>query len=141
MPANSNRFDPRRSDGRGTDGRIKLTSHAEERMAARGLRAEAVAAALAYGRIVYNRGADIYAIGRREIARYAEQGIDISAYDGVQVVTSDGAILTAYRNRSFKGLRDRYSHRPETIAVSSGEISESVAALLCCRRTIAVPIP
>ena len=102
-----NRFEAHR-----TEGRFTLTNHAKERMAKRGLRSDAIDAALAYGRVVYVRGADIYAIGRKEIARYAKEGIDLSAYDGVQIVgTADGTILTVYRNRSFNGLRDRRMYR------------------------------
>ena len=42
--------------------------------------------------VVYVRGADLYAIGRKEIARYAKEGIDLSAFHGVQVVvTAEGA--------------------------------------------------
>lgn len=45
-------------------------------------------------------------------------GIDLSAYDGVQVVvTADGAILTVYRNRSFNGLRDRRTYRRRPLAL------------------------
>jgi hypothetical protein len=88
-----------------------LTNHAKERMVKRGLRAEAIHAALTYGRVVYVRGAHIYAIGRKEISRYATQGIDLSAYDGVQVVTIDNVVITAYRNRSFNGLKDRHISR------------------------------
>jgi hypothetical protein len=65
-------------------------------------------AALAYGRRVHVRGATIRAIGRREVARYRSHGIDLAMYEGVQVVCgSDGAVLTAYRNRDFRGLRPR----------------------------------
>lgn len=113
MPATNNRFQTYRIEGRFT-----LTNHAKERMAMRGLRADAIHAALAYGRVVYVRGTDIYAIGRKEIARYAEEGIDLSAYDGVQVVvTTNGAILTVYRNRSFNGLRDRRTYRRRPLAL------------------------
>ncbi len=113
MPATKNRFETYRIEGRFT-----LTHHAKERMAMRGLRADAIDAALAYGRVVYVRGTDIYAIGRKEIARYAEEGIDLSAYDGVQVVvTTNGAILTVYRNRSFNGLRDRRTYRRRPLAL------------------------
>jgi hypothetical protein len=91
-------------------GRFTLTQHAKERMATRGVRADAIDAALEFGRVVYIRGADIYAIGRKEIARHLREGIDLSAYEGIQVVvTSDGYILTVYRNRSFNGLRARGS--------------------------------
>lgn len=101
------------------DGRARLTNHARERMARRGLRFEAILAALAYGRMVSVRGANIFAIGRKEVAYYAEQGIDLSAYDGVQVVTTQNTVLTVYRNRSFNGLRDRrtYQRHPFALAV------------------------
>lgn len=115
MPANSNRFDPHR-----TEGRFILTNHAKERMGTRGLRADAIEAVLAYGRVVYIRGADIYAVGRKEITRYSKEGIDLSAYDGIQVVvTSDGVILTVYRNRSFNGLRDRHSYRRRPLVLTA----------------------
>jgi hypothetical protein len=113
MPANDNRFETYR-----TEGRFILTHHARERMATRGLRADAIDAALSYGRVAHVRGADIYAIGRKEIARYAGEGIDLSAYDGVQVVvTANCVILTVYRNRSFRGLRDRRTYRRRPLAL------------------------
>jgi hypothetical protein len=93
-----------------------LTKHAAERMSRRGLPAAAVSAALTYGRVVSIRGADIHAIGRREVEWYEREGTDLTRFEGVQVVCSpEGAILTVYRNRDFRGLRPRsqrrYSHR------------------------------
>lgn len=85
-----------------------LTKHASERMYTRGLQPGAVAAALAYGRVIHIRGADIHAIGRCEVELYERDGIDLSRYEGVQVVCGpEGAILTVYRNRNFRGLRPR----------------------------------
>ena len=103
-----------------TEGRFTLTKHAEKRMATRGLRADAVDAVLAYGRVVYIRGADIYAIGRREVAFYSSEGIDLSAHEGIQVVvTSGGHIMTVYRNRNFTGLRPRGNSWRRTLAVAA----------------------
>lgn len=110
---------PSNNDWYRADGRVLLTNHAQQRMARRGLRSEAVHAALVFGRVVSIRGADIYAIGRKEIAHCAEQGIDLSAYDGVQVVTAHGAVLTVYRNRSFNGLRDRRTFRRRPFALAA----------------------
>lgn len=85
-----------------------LTKHARERMGARRLSPEAVETALDHGRIVRVRGAEIYAVGRREVEKLSRDGIDISRFEGVQVVCSpQGAILTVYRNRDFSGLRPR----------------------------------
>ncbi|PPQ34156.1 hypothetical protein [Rhodopila globiformis] len=106
MNANDNLFETS-----GAEVRFTLTNHAKDRMTTRALRADAINAALAYGRVVCVRGADIYVIGRKEIARYAKERIDLSAYDGVQVVTADGVILTLYRNSCFNRLRDRRTHR------------------------------
>lgn len=89
-----------------TEGCFVFTRHAIERMATRGIRSDAIFAALTYGRVIRIRGAYTYALGRKEISRYAREGIDLSGFDGVQVVvTSDGSILTVYRNRSFGQLR------------------------------------
>jgi hypothetical protein len=61
---------------------------------------------LEYGRRVFTRGAIIYAIGRKEVARYRYEGLDLSNCEGVQVVClMDGTVLTVYRNHDFRGLR------------------------------------
>lgn len=91
----------------------QLTNHAWERMTARTLNLEAVEAVFDYGRLVHVRGAEVYAIGRREVDFYAKMGIDLQLFEGIQVVCSpDGAILTVYRNRNFRGLRPgAHGHR------------------------------
>lgn len=89
-----------------------LTEHARQRMSARRLPEAAVKAALDHGRVEHVRGAAIHAIGRKEISRCRRQGIDLSPFDGVQVVCSpDGVVLTAYRNRDFRGLRPQRRRR------------------------------
>lgn len=88
---------------------LVLTRHARERMVNRGLSLTAIRTALEYGRIVYIRCAEIHVIGRKEVAWFDRLGIDLSPYEGVQVVcSSDGAVITAYRNRDFRGLRPRH---------------------------------
>jgi hypothetical protein len=75
-------------------------------MEQRNIEHEAVEVVLDYGREVFTRGAVVHAIGRREIEQWARQGIDLSRFEGVQVVCShDGTVLTVYRNRDFRGLR------------------------------------
>jgi hypothetical protein len=84
----------------------QLSFHACERMEHRNIGQDAVEDVLAYGRVVYTRGAVIYAIGRREIKQWDEQGVDLSGHNGLQVVTAhDGDILTVYRNHNFRRLR------------------------------------
>ncbi|MBL9042735.1 MAG: DUF4258 domain-containing protein [Myxococcales bacterium] len=83
-----------------------LTAHAHHRMRARGVSQTALQAVLIYGRMAYVRGAEVYAIGRKEVRRYAREGMDLSRFNGVQVVCApDGRILTVYRGRHLKGLR------------------------------------
>lgn len=87
-------------------GQYWITAHALRRMGARRISEAALVAALRFGRIAYVRGAKIFALGRKEVERLQRSGLDLSDYDGVQVVcTSDGTVLTTYRNRDFRGLR------------------------------------
>jgi len=86
--------------------REQMSQHAFERIGSRNISVQAVAAVLEYGREVYNRGARIFAIGRREIDKLREFGIDLSRHDGVQVICSAlGEVITVYRNRDLRGLR------------------------------------
>ena len=85
---------------------LQMSRHAARRMQQRNISEAAVRTALEQGRVVHVRGAAIHAIGRKEISRLRRHGIDLSGYDGVQVVCApDGTILTAYRNRDFRSLR------------------------------------
>lgn len=95
-----------------------FTRHAARRMGARRLHPSAIVAALHYGRVVFARGAEIHAIGRKEVLALAREGIDLAPYEGVQVVCSTkGAILTAYRNHDFRGLRrERRGRTPKKVA-------------------------
>jgi hypothetical protein len=85
-----------------------LTRHAWERMGGRGVSPDAIGMVLNYGRAAHTRGATIYVVGRKEVRRYRQDGIDLAALEGLQVVCADnGAILTVYRNRDLRGLRPR----------------------------------
>jgi hypothetical protein len=88
-----------------------MTKHAAERISSRRL-APGAAAALLFGRVVRTRGAEIFVIGRKEVTRYALEGIDLSRHEGVQVVCGPGGgpVLTAYRNRELRRLRPRRRH-------------------------------
>jgi len=87
---------------------LPLTDHAQRRMSQRGLSEDAIDAALTYGREVRTRGAVIYAIGKKDVRKHLADGVDLRAFEGIQVVcVSDGTILTVYKNRDFSGLRDR----------------------------------
>ncbi|GAB4244287.1 MAG: hypothetical protein OHK0028_22610 [Deltaproteobacteria bacterium] len=88
--------------------RITLTEHARVRLNSRRIPAEAVEMALLFGREVHAKGATFYAIGRREVDRFEESGIDLKGYEGIQVICAeDHVVVTAYRNRDFSNLRLR----------------------------------
>jgi hypothetical protein len=86
---------------------IRLTRHARERMKHRGVGEEAIDLVVDHGREVFTRGAVIYAIGRKEVERAREHGLDLEGLEGLQVVCAEGAVLTVYRNRDFRGLTRR----------------------------------
>lgn len=89
-----------------------ITRHAWARMSGRGISPKDLSTVLAYGRMVHVRGAEIHAIGRREVDRYRPEGIDLSPLEGVQVVCSgEGAVITTYRDRDLKSLRNRCRSR------------------------------
>jgi hypothetical protein len=85
-----------------------LTRHAWRRMYGRGFSLAIIDLALCYGRVVHVRGATIHVVGRKEVERCRQDGIDLSSVEGIQVVCADsGAILTVYRNRDLRALRPR----------------------------------
>ncbi len=86
-----------------------ITAHALRRMGGRRIPAAAVEAALQWGRVRRLRGAEIYAIGRRDVERLRAGGVDLRDYEGVLVVCAadTGVVLTVYRNASLRPLRER----------------------------------
>lgn len=61
----------------------RLTCHAETRLAQRRIPTAALEMVLTYGRKSFVRGAQVRAIGRREVERYMEKGIDLSPFEGL----------------------------------------------------------
>jgi hypothetical protein len=88
---------------------FSLTKHAYERMVTRSISRAAIEAALEFGRCVEIRGAQIFAIGRKEVEKYWRDGTDLSEFEGMQVVvTASGAVMTVYRNSDFRSFRRRH---------------------------------
>ena len=84
---------------------FEATNHAMERMARRGVTPSAVAMAFYYGRHVHVRNAGVYVIGRKEVARAREDGLNLDRYEGLQVICSDtGEVITTYKCRRFKEI-------------------------------------
>lgn len=90
----------------------KLTLHATDRSRTRGIPTEAIEAAIEFGKHRAIRGADVYTLGWREVRFYARAGIDLSRWEGIEVVCAhDGQILTVYRNKHPRAFRDRAPRR------------------------------
>ena len=79
-------------------------------MRERRIPADAVKAAVLHGRVFHVRGAEIHAIGKKDVVRYLRRGVDLTAYEGTHIICSpDGCVvLTVYRNKDFRGLRPRH---------------------------------
>lgn len=90
-----------------TGDELALTPHARKRMTGRRIDAAAIHTVMTYGREVYAQGATHWQIGRREVHFYARQGLDLTPYEGLNVVcTANGeTILTVLRNREGRRLR------------------------------------
>lgn len=83
-----------------------LTRHAAVRMQQRAIPVRAIDAALAFGRQIRAKGVTFCVIGRKEVRCYARLGVDLSEAEGLQVlIGSDGAVVTAYRNRNLHAIK------------------------------------
>jgi hypothetical protein len=86
----------------------QLSHHAARRCRTRSIPELALHAALQFGQERFVRGAVVHTLGWREIRDLAERGIDLSRFEGVEVVEShDGTIMTVYRNANARAMRDR----------------------------------
>lgn len=77
-----------------------LTEHARLRMSQRGIRRNDLAEVLDLGCCRHTRGARYYFIGRKEVRRYASQGLDVRRLENLQVLLAPNSdhVITAYRN-------------------------------------------
>lgn len=89
----------------------KLTLHATDRCRTRAITKEALDQVINFGKHRAIRGADVYTLGWREVRFYAKGGIDLSRWEGIEVVCAhDGTILTTYRNKNPHAQRHRSAH-------------------------------
>ena len=88
---------------------FQLSHHTWQRIGTRGALCSTIKKVLTYCLVVHTRGAMIYVIGRKEIKRYMDQGVDLADLHGMQVICSkNDTILTSSRNRDHRLLRPRY---------------------------------
>lgn len=95
----------------------EISLHGTQRMSQRGINLSDVDQVMAYGRVVYTRGAAVYVIGRKEVTYWKEQGVELEELEGVQVVVCGNLVVTVYRNKDFSGLRPRRRRRSRGLAV------------------------
>ena len=89
------------------DGTHSLTRHAWQRMGRRGISAARIRRVLEYGRVMYSRGCLVHVVGRKEVKRFARDGVELSDVEGVHVVCSRcDKVVTVYRSRDLSGLRE-----------------------------------
>jgi hypothetical protein len=87
----------------------RRSQHAKRRMQERSIPDTLVEDVLLFGRLVHSRGARIFVVGRREVARAQHRGVDLRDCEGLHVVVSglQDEIITTYRNHDFRSLRPR----------------------------------
>lgn len=87
----------------------RFTDHALVQIGRRGIRRSEVAGVVTHGRHVHTRGAEIFVVGRKEIQSCQRRGVYVDELHGLHVVCASdtGAVITAYRNSSLRGLRPR----------------------------------
>lgn len=85
---------------------LSLTSHAAIRMQQRGISTAALQAVLDFGRRIHAKGLTFYVVGHKEVALYADHGVNLSNFEGLQVlVAADGAVVTTYRSRDLHAIK------------------------------------
>lgn len=87
---------------------LRFTFHALRRSRTRGIPHRAIEAAIEFGMMRSTCGADFFTLGWREVRLYAELGIDLSRWVGIEVVCArSGEVITVYRNKNPRALRDK----------------------------------
>jgi hypothetical protein len=80
-------------------GRYTLSAHAHDRMCERGLGPDLIRRTLRFGRVVFARGAAIFVVGKKEVARYDALVPDDDGLQAVVTGVPGGTVMTVYRNR------------------------------------------
>ena len=85
---------------------LSLTNHAAIRMQQRGISRAALQTVLTFGRRIRAKGLTFYVVGRKEVALYADHGVNLAKFEGMQVlVANDGMVVTTYRNRDLHAIK------------------------------------
>lgn len=85
---------------------LTLTDHAAIRMQQRGISRAALQTVLDFGRRIHAKGLTFYVVGRKEVAVYADRGVNLASFEGMQVlVATNGVVVTTYRSRNLHAIK------------------------------------
>jgi hypothetical protein len=110
MITHNETFDIERPRVPSAGGDFVMSDHAMKRMYERGFSPGDIRLALRHGDPVYDRGARIYRIGKKEVRRV--ECPRLREIKGVQVVCAhSGVVKTLYRNRDFRAVKTTHAPR------------------------------
>ncbi|GAB4195545.1 MAG: hypothetical protein OHK0013_01830 [Sandaracinaceae bacterium] len=89
---------------------MKISRHAVDQMNRRRIGRDAVDLAIGYGTEHHCAGATFYVLRFRDIPRVLHADPEARRAEGTTVVVADGRILTVYRNRDVRHLRQKERH-------------------------------
>jgi len=107
---------------------IQNSAHAALRESQRGITSKQLTLAYRYGRIAESRRANFYVIGKKEILQHAKKEPALIEMEGLQlIVSNDGVILTAYKNKDLRKIRPYKKRKDIYIKIySSGEFLAAI---------------
>lgn len=100
---------------------IRTTEHSRVRLSQRGITESMIQLAFEFGREVFTKGAICLVVGRKEVEKQLERGIDLGCVEGLHVICPTGTyglVVTAYRNRNLRGVKPnmgRGRHTPDKV--------------------------
>lgn len=87
---------------------FRLTHHAVLRSQQRSISLPTIDLVTIYGRKIRARGATFMVVGRKEVDKYKDKGIDLSKAEGVHVLLGqEGQVITTYRNQDLRSIRPK----------------------------------
>lgn len=89
-----------------------VAHHALVRMQQRGINLKQVEMVLRYGRTVFSRGLAFRVVGKNEVRRFKELGLNLIDCEGIHVlVDATGTVITTYKNSNLRKIRlDKRKH-------------------------------
>ncbi|HXF06604.1 MAG TPA: DUF4258 domain-containing protein [Blastocatellia bacterium] len=101
--------------------RVRISRHAGQRLAQRGISLEDVHLVLRLGQKLHRTGVTFFFFGRRQIPRGLER--ELERLVGTTLLVSNGCLITAYRNkRAIAAIKKKLKRRHPVAAPSGAEI-------------------